>query len=54
MAIKTVKKPHYGTMITVKSPAFARPAPPPPQRVNIDRCIKHCETASSFGVFYLM
>ena len=27
--IKTVKKPHYGTMITVKSPAFARPPPPP-------------------------
>ena len=25
-------------MITVKSPAFARP-PPPLQRLNIDRCI---------------
>ena len=35
-AIKTVKKPHYGKMITVKSPAFARP---PPQRLTIDRCI---------------
>ena len=23
-----VKKPHYGTMITVKPPAFARPPPP--------------------------
>ena len=26
-AIKTVKSPPYGTMTTVKSPAFARPPP---------------------------
>ena len=27
-ATKTVKSPHYGTMTTVKSPAYARPPPP--------------------------
>ena len=30
-----VKSPPYGTMTTVKSPTY----PPPPQRLNIDRCI---------------
>ena len=32
-----VKSPHYGPMTAVKSPTYARP---PPQRLNIDRCIK--------------